>query len=113
MYNPGALDQLIAVFRRVRTPDDYGGEEITEQELFRAWALVKPMSGSEKKEHERMHDTSNYRFVIRNHAEVEINALKEDDFIVWGNQKFNIRFLAHKGPRKLYLEINAERNAQG
>ena len=86
--------------------DDYGGELDEPFLVSRHWALVKAISGSEKKEQDRLHDTAHYRFVIRT-----VNHLQEDDTIVWKRKRFNIRFIADQGQRHPYLSIEAIRNA--
>ena len=107
MYRPGELDQRIEVFRLIVSDDGYGGETQTPSSLGVFWAKVKPMGGNEKKSQERVHDTANYRFILR-----YTDQIKEDDYIAWNGSEFNVRMIRDDGSRNLYLEIDAEKNAQ-
>lgn len=108
MYRPGELDQQITINRLTVSDDGYGGETQTATSLGTVWAKVKPMSGKESKDQERVHDVGNYRFIIRR----PIFQVLEDDFITWNGGEFNIRMVHDYGNRVLYLEIDVERNAQ-
>ena len=106
MYHPGALDQIISIYSIETESDNYGGEREVERLISKEWALAKPLNGGEKKDQERLHDTAKYLFVIRFRKDI-----KEDQFVKWDGATFQIRYVPSKGSRKLYLEIEAERNA--
>jgi len=107
MYQPGELDQLITIKKEITIDDGYGGEEIAqEQKVFDVWAKVKPLSGGESKDQDRVHDTSMYRFIVR-----YTNEINEEHIIYWNNYRFEVKSILDRGPRSLYLEFNAERNS--
>jgi len=101
----GKLTELINVTREVRVSDGAGGDSISLSYVARdVWAFVKPVKGVESGANNGVVATANYRFKIRNRAD-----LKETDIIVWSSQRYNIRAILYTGNRSQYLEIDAER----
>lgn len=99
----GELDQRISLQRLTLTPDGVGGSTEAWEEYAAVWARVRPQRGRERQESERQEATREYRVKIRHRSDV-----LEADRIVWRERQLNIRVLHDKGPRELYLEIDAE-----
>lgn len=104
MYRPGEMDKRISIIRETRTDDGLGGVTVTESTVDTVWAHARPMNGNEQDIHDRVNGQALYLFVIRYRSDI-----LESDSIQWEGVKYNIRFLKSKGPRNLYLEIDAER----
>lgn len=102
--NPGQLDQRVDIERSVFTDDGMGGKAETVSVVASVWALVSPALGEEKLLAGRVDSTALYRFTIRSRVD-----LYETDRIIWGGQRYNIRYLPRTGPRDLYLNVIAER----
>ena len=103
-YRPGELDQQIVIERETLTPDGMGGSESLWSTHITRWALVKPVSGSEKTEHDTVNAIAAYAFIIRNPADVT-----DSDRILWGGDYYNIRSVMKSKSRALYISIEAER----
>ena len=104
---PGELNQRITIERKTRTPDGGGGYTETWTETAEVWALVRPMSGQERSHAQQAQTRANYLIVVRSGLDV-----LETDRIVWQGYRLNIRFIKRRGPRPLYLEIEAEMGAE-
>ncbi len=104
VYNPGEMDQRVSVLREARTDDGMGGASVELTTLFEAWAHVRPRSGTEQFIADRVSAEATYLFVIRYR-----DTVRDDDIIQWQGVNYNIRMIQTRGPRKLYLEIEAER----
>lgn len=110
-YKAGELDQLVTIRRVTQTKNEYGTLEETVQDLGPFWARVRPMTGREREASQQLEEQADYLFVFFYDIHVE-NAIQGDDTLVWedvGGQQYNIRFIKDRGPRALYLEIEAER----
>lgn len=105
-YRPGELDQLITFERQSITPDGLGGGDLSWTLLGQVWAHVRPRSGREITDFERVNDHAVYLFVIRWPIDI-----REDDRILWEGDYYNIRALKSPKTRNLYCEIEAERGA--
>jgi SPP1 family predicted phage head-tail adaptor len=104
-YRAGELDQLITIKREVRTSDGMGGDTVTLTDVAAdLFAHVRPRSGKEIGTHDRVEAPAKYLFVIRYRSD-----LKDSDRIVWNGATYNIRYIATRGYRSMYMEIEAER----
>ena len=104
-YRAGELDQFISILRDTETDDGMGGQDLTPVIVASdLYARVKPMSGSEAKNFEKLNATMTNSFVIRYR-----NDILETDRISWGSEDYNIRAIQKAGIRELYLQIFAER----
>lgn len=103
-YRPGELDQRIKIMRQTETPDGYGGNTIAWVEQFEIWAKVRPLSGSELTDYDRVNAEAKYIFIIR----YPINVL-DSDRIDWDGEGYNIRVRKKPTGRSLYMQIEAER----
>lgn len=101
---PGQLDQRIAFMREQRVQDDQGGFARSRVEFASAWAWVKPLSGSESEDYDRVNATHTYVFVVRNRQDI-----LESDQIEWLGVSYNIRQIARRSNRRMYVDIIAER----
>jgi len=104
MFRPGELDQYITVQEQVNTPDGIGGNSVAWSDKFDIWAHVRPLSGREVTDYERVNAEARYLFVVRSPVDI-----KEGDRLVWEGSEFNIRVLKVPKGRDLYMQIEAER----
>lgn len=104
--NIGQLDQQITIERPTRVSDGAGGFTETWAALETVWADVFPEGGTERNEDGAFNATGTFRFVIR-----FIDGLTERDRILWGGEYYNIRQVARRGGREMYLNLRAERGA--
>lgn len=104
VYRPGEMDKRVSILRDVRADDDMGGVTTTTSTVATVWAHARPQTGSEQEFADRVNGQSLYLFVIRFRGDI-----LESDRIEWDGVSYNIRFIRTKGPRHLYLEIDAER----
>ena len=103
-FRPGELDQLIAVEREQAASDGYGGNTVSWVPLGEVWAHVRPLSGREVTDYQRVNAEARYLFVIRWPIDI-----KESDSIVWEGERYNIRALKKPKGRDLYCQIEADR----
>lgn len=103
-YRTGELDQRVTVMRLTNTPDGYGGFATTWSKAGEYWAHVRPQSGREQVDFERIQGTANYLFVFRNGVD-----LRDADRLDWQGEQFNIRFRKQPKTRSMYVEVEAER----
>lgn len=103
-YRPGELSQRVTFKRKAQTTDEYGTVSEALTDVATVWAHVRPMSGRERVQAQQVEANANYLVVVRNRDD-----LTEADVIVWRGQNLNIRFIKDRGPRAMYLEIEAER----
>tara|TARA_R110000782_G_scaffold47256_1_gene104021 strand:+ start:5972 stop:6298 length:327 start_codon:yes stop_codon:yes gene_type:complete len=103
--NPAKLDQLITIKRETRTTDGMGGDTVALVDVVAdLWAHVRPKTGKEKSEHDKIEAPAMYLFKIRNRSDI-----LDSDRIVWNGSTYNIRAVLTGGTREMYLEIDAER----
>lgn len=103
----GSLDQRITFQRETRTPDGGGGYSVDWAPLVTdptVWAEVFPGGGGEGERDGAVNATALYVFQIRNRTD-----LSELDRIIWNGEPYNIRRIARRGGREMYLTIEAER----
>lgn len=99
-YHVGMLDQRVDHQRATRLADGAGGHDVTWVSLGSPWAHVKPQSGMEREQSDRVEQQVKYLVVIRNEATVI-----PDDTFVW--EGYRLRVLAIKlVPRSPWLEID-------
>lgn len=105
-YEIGELTERISLERQTRIKDGAGGSAVAWSEYAEVWALVRPMSGRERQHAMREEATANYLVVIRYRGDV-----LDSDRITWRGRRLNIRFRKDRGPRPLWLEMEAEMGA--
>lgn len=103
-WQPGELDQRIAIIRESLSDDGMGGSTVTTATVATVWAKVIARSGRERDQADRLAADAGYTFVIRWRGD-----LLESDRLAWRGQEYNIRAIKQDGGRKLYLELDAER----
>jgi SPP1 family predicted phage head-tail adaptor len=106
-YRAGELDQRITFQERVSTPDGMGGSSFTWADianLSSVWAHVRPKSGREVTQYDRVNAEAGYLFVVRNRSDI-----KPSYRIEWQGELFNIRVISQPKGRALYLEIEGDR----
>lgn len=104
-YRPGELDQFISVERKTSTPDGMGGNgPTTWVKQFDIWAHVRPLTGREVTDFERVNPEALYLMVVRWPVDIEAQ-----DSIVWEGDRYNIEVLKKPKGRDLYCEIQARR----
>jgi SPP1 family predicted phage head-tail adaptor len=99
----GEMTEQIELHSVTSTLDGMGGSTRAWAKYADEWAHIRPLTGVEREGAMRTEGTSKYLVVIRNRTDV-----KDTDKIVWGSRELNIRFPRARGPRDLYLEIEAE-----
>jgi SPP1 family predicted phage head-tail adaptor len=97
------MTEQIELHSVTSTLDGMGGSTRAWAKYADEWAHIRPLTGVEREGAMRTEGTSKYLVVIRNRTDV-----KDTDKIVWGSRELNIRFPRARGPRDLYLEIEAE-----
>lgn len=103
-FRPGELDQYIKVQEQQEAADGYGGNALTWVDKGEIFAHVRPLSGREVTEFERVNAEARYLFVVRYPADIT-----ESDRIIWEDEEYNIRVLKKPKGRDLYMQIEAER----
>jgi len=103
-YRAGELDQRVKVMRLANAPDGYGGFTTEWLEAGEYWAHVRPMSGREVVDFERLQGEASYLFVFRNGID-----LLDADRLDWYGEQFNIRVRKQPKARAMYVEVEAER----
>ena len=101
-YHAGELSERVTIQRKTRTRDAMGGYAETWTDVTTVWALVRPMSGNERALAAQQQASVNYKVVIR------YRAVSTQQRLLWRGSPLNIRFIADRGPRAQYLEIEAE-----
>lgn len=104
VYRVGELDQRVTFQREVRVDDGLGGYSLSWKDSFTTWAHAHPMSGREREFSDRLSAEARYKFVIRYRTDFH-----EADRIIWDGVPYNIRFIATRGRRSTFIEIEAER----
>jgi SPP1 family predicted phage head-tail adaptor len=106
-YRAGELDQRITFQSRQRVSDGMGGTTdtwVNITTLSSVWAHIRPKSGKESTNYERVNAEANYIFAIRNRSDI-----LESYRILWDSEPFNISAVLKPKSRSLYLEIDGER----
>ena len=106
MFRVGELDQPVKALRETLTPDAMGGNTVSLVELFERWAHVRPQTGREFTDFDRVNASARYLFVFRYDPAFD---LEERDVLEWGGERYNIRAIKKPKTRKLYIEVEAER----
>lgn len=101
-YRIGELSERVTLQTKTRTRDDMGGYAETWTSVATCWALVRPMSGKERALAAQQQASVNYKVVVRYRAVTTAQRL------LWRGTPLNIRFIADRGPRSEFLEIEAE-----
>jgi SPP1 family predicted phage head-tail adaptor len=102
-YRAGELDQRAIVQRKQRVEDGLGGDVVTLVDVGEYWCHVRPSSGREVTQFDRVNAETGYLFVFRNG--LDVNA---EDTLFWQGESFNIKAIRLPKGRSLYVEINAE-----
>jgi SPP1 family predicted phage head-tail adaptor len=108
-FRTGELDQRITFQERISVSDGMGGSVDTWTDiatLSSVWAHVRPKSGREVTEYDRVNAEAGYLFVIRNRSDI-LDSYR----IMWDGLPFNIKARKQPKTRALYLEIDGERGA--
>lgn len=103
------MDQRITLQVPTLTSDGGGGQTATWGNIPSTpvvWARVRPLRGDEDMEDGRMDAVGLTEFTIRNRTDIT-----ERMRIVWQSENYNIRRIFRRGPRPLYVTIEAERGA--
>ena len=106
-YRAGELDQRITFQKRQSVSDGMGGSTdtwVNITTLSSVWAHVRPKSGKENTNYDRVNAEASYIFVIRNRSDILASYR-----ILWDNEPFNISAVLKPKGRSLYLEIDGER----
>jgi SPP1 family predicted phage head-tail adaptor len=99
----GLLDKKISIQRESRTPDGAGGYLLSWVDFASARAYIKPLSGREAVQAERIQASVTHRFAMRYKA-----GILPSDRIVYAGRVFNIRAVINVEERNRWLEIVAD-----
>lgn len=102
-YSAAMLDQRVTLKRKTRTADGMGGYTTAFATIATVWAHVRPLSGREREQSQRLNAQSNYLIVIRDRSDIDETVVAE-----WEGANFNLRFAKNKA-RARFLELEAER----
>lgn len=98
------LNELVGFYSKAGTVDDYGTVSSARTLIAKAYAMVRPLSGSERNRTDQREDYANYRFYVLHRVDIT-----ESDILVWNGDDYNISFIADNGPKERYMYIDAER----
>lgn len=107
-YQSGELDQRVELQYPVKAPNGQGGYDITWEPHLPVWAKVKPLTGGERSQADRLAAEGGYMVTIRNLGiSKDVN---ETWRVRWLNEDriFNIRFVHDAGQRDIYRMIDCE-----
>lgn len=102
-YRIGELTERVTFRKEVRTPDGYGGNTVTEEDVATVWAHVRPRSGSEQMQAGRVESRNTYLIVVRRRED-----LAASQTVVWRDYEMNVRSVPPVKPRAQFMEIEAE-----
>nr|BDD44157.1 hypothetical protein 24 [bacterium] len=102
-YRPGELNERVTIQRQQTTSDGAGGHILSWADVKTVWARVRPKSGAENDDFNRVNATALAVFIVRYRSD-----LKASDRFVWRGVPYNIRFIPPVTPRALYLAVEAE-----
>lgn len=103
----GEMTEELGFYSRTLTADGSGGATAAWTLYATVWAHVRPLTGGERLAAMRTEAKGMFLIVMRNRDDV-----KEADSISWGELELNIRFIRARGPRDLYMELEAELGAR-
>lgn len=85
------------------TQDDFGEPDKSWSTLCTSWALVQPLSGSERLKANEVQGEITTRIVTRNRS--ELSGIGPDDRATWSGRTFDIRAVIHRDQRRHELEL--------
>jgi len=85
--------------------DAFGEPDQTWTTLATQWALVKPLSGSERTRANEIHGEITTRIVTRNNSTMD--SLNPGDRATWDGRTYDIKAVIHRDHRRSELEILA------
>lgn len=98
------LNEIVSIYSKSTTPDEYGTISDTRTLIAQAYAKVRPMSGAERNRADQPEDYADYRFYIHYRSDVG-----PDDIVVWNSVDYNITFVADNGPKEPFMYFDARR----
>ena len=101
----GERRQRVAFQTATVTQDAYGEPDQTWTTLATQWAMVKPMSGSERTRANEIQADLTTRIVTRNNSTMD--SLSPGDRATWDGRTYDIRAVIHRDHRRKELEILA------
>lgn len=99
----GLLRKRISIERLTETPDGGGGWTVTWAELDKAWAYIKPLSGTESMVAMQLEDVITHDIVIRYRSDITAK-----DRIVYAGRDFNIISVINPEERDKWLQLRCE-----
>lgn len=99
----GEMTEPVELWSRTSASDGMGGHTMTPSKFADVWAHVRPLGGQERNEANRREASGKLLFVMRNRDD-----LNETHYMVWNSRQINIVFVRPRGPRDLYMEVEAE-----
>ena len=102
-FQVGELDQRVSIEMLSSVPDGMGGYTTEWVKLCNAWAKVRPKSTKEEDNADRVEGSAVYIFIMR-YREIDDRCR-----FIWRGKPFNVRPSMDRGPRCLYISVEAER----
>lgn len=99
----GKLRRSITIQRKDSVPDGAGGWETDWVDRATVRAMLKPLSGRERMEYERLQATVSYRCVIRYRED-----LLASDRVLYNGKAYAIRYFFDIEERRKWLELALE-----
>lgn len=98
------LNEKVTFYRKRQTRAADGSLSQTRDKVCAVYAMVRPMSGSERAAASQREAFGDYRFHIHRRSDVQ-----EADILVWNNTDYNIHFIGDAGNKSPYMYIDAQR----
>jgi len=98
------LNEIIKIYRKGQSQGLDGTLTQTRTLMYTLYAMVRPMSGSERSASDSTEAYATHRFHVHHRSDI-----LPSDIIVWNSTDYNIKFIADNGPKDVYMYIDAER----
>lgn len=107
MPGAGGKSELIAVERLTKTDDGGGGHTRAWEQVGELWASAQWIGGGESQRQGAVRELARYRFTVLT-AAADAIAITPGDRLVWQGERYNVREMPRRLPRKPETEIVAE-----
>ena len=98
------LNEVVTFYRKRQTRADDGRLSQVRDKVCKVYAMVRPMSGSERAASLGRESYGDYRFHVHRRSDIQ-----EADILVWDGVDYNIHFIGDAGNKGPYMYIDAQR----